>query len=203
MDGRAWTGRELARAANVTPSTASAHLKRLVGGALLAVVPQGRHRYYKLASPEVANALESLMVLAPPSKPRHPTARALDTALRQARTCYDHLAGVLGVSLADALRKRGAIAFDEHGVRCTPAGVALFAELGIACEPLGRRPLCRACLDWSERRPHIAGVVGAALCRHALDNQWVRRRAATRALDVTASGIVAFREAFGIVWRPQ
>jgi DNA-binding transcriptional ArsR family regulator len=198
LDGRAWTGRELARAANVTPSTASLHLQRLVGGALLTVVPQGRHRYYRLASPDVAHALESLAVVMPPTPPRHATARALDAALRQARTCYDHLAGALAVSLADALRDSGAIAFDDHGARFTPVGIALFAELGIAYEPVARRPLCRACLDWSERRWHLAGSVGAALCRHALENEWVRRRAGTRALDMTERGAAAFRSAFGI-----
>ncbi len=203
MDGRAWTGRELARAANVMPSTASAHLQRLVGGELLSVVPQGRHRYYRIATAEVAHALESLMVLAPPRTPRHPTAQRLDLALRRARTCYDHLAGALGVSIAEALRKRGAVEFDDHAARLTPDGTALFARLGIACAPAGRRPSCRACLDWSERRRHLAGGIGAALCRHALDNEWVRRRPATRALDVTVRGVVAFHEAFGIDWTEE
>jgi DNA-binding transcriptional ArsR family regulator len=203
LDGRAWTGRELARAANVTPSTASVHLARLVRSALVSVIAQGRHRYYRIGSPEVAHALESLMVLAPAPVPRHPSARALDAALRRARTCYDHLAGVLGVSLADALRNRGAIAFDEAGVRLTSEGLALFRQLGVAYDVAGRRPPCRACLDWSERRWHVAGVAGAALCRHALANEWVRRRASTRALDVTARGIAALYNSFGIVWTQE
>jgi DNA-binding transcriptional ArsR family regulator len=200
MDGRAWTGKELARAANVTPSTASTHLDRLVGSALLVVVPQGRFRYYRIASPDVAHALESLAVLAPAPRPQHATARAHDTALRRARTCYDHLAGTLGVSIAEALRQSGAIEFDAHDARFTAAGTALFERLGIACEPKGSRPLSRACLDWSERRWHLAGRMGAALCRHALENEWVRRHATTRALDVTARGAVALSEAFGVAW---
>lgn len=198
MDGRAWTGRELARAANVTPSTASLHLRRLVGSALLTVVPQGRHRYYRLASPEVAHALESLAVVAPAASLRHPTARALDTALRRARTCYDHLAGALAVALADALHERGAVVFDDHDARFTPAGIALFAKLGIDRDAFGRRPRCRACLDWSERRWHLAGSAGAALARHAFESEWVRRRTGTRALSVTPHGAAAFRTVFGI-----
>ena len=201
LDGRAWTGRELARAANVTSSTASLHLQRLVGSALLTVVPQGRHRYYRLASPEVAHALESLAIVAPASPLRHPAAGALDAALRQARTCYDHLAGALAVSLADALHERGAIQFDDHGARFTPAGTALFAELGIVYDSAAHRTLCRACLDWSERRWHLAGSVGAALLRHALGSEWVRRRTGTRALDVTKRGAAELRTIFGIVQR--
>lgn len=203
LDGRAWTGRELARAANVTSSTASLHLQRLVGSALLTVVRQGRHRYYRLASAEVAHALESLAIVAPATTLRHPTAGALDMALRQARTCYDHLAGALAVSLADALRERGAIEFDDHGARFTPAGVALFRELGIVYDSAARRPLCRACLDWSERRWHLAGSVGAALWHHALESEWVRRRAGTRALDVTKRGAAELRTIFGIVQRTE
>jgi DNA-binding transcriptional ArsR family regulator len=198
LDGRAWTGRELARAANVTASTASLHLQRLVGGALLTVVPQGSRRYYRIASPEVAHALESLAVVAPATSLRHPTGRTLDTALRRARTCYDHLAGEIAVSIAEALRGRGAILFDDHGARFTPVGMALFAELGIAYEPAAHRPLCRACLDWSERRWHLAGSIGAALCRHAFESEWVRRRPGTRALDVTERGAAEFRTVFGI-----
>ncbi len=203
MDGRAWTSRELARAANVTPATASAHLKLLVRSALLRVVPQGRHRYYRIASAEVAQAIESLMALAGTPAPRHATARALDTALRRARTCYDHLAGTLGVTLAEALRKRGAVEVDDRGARLSADGAALLAELRVTYDAGGHRPPCRLCLDWSERRWHLAGRVGAALLTHALEAEWVRRKPGTRAFDVTERGVVAFREAFGVAAAPS
>jgi hypothetical protein len=177
MDGRAWTGRELARAAHVTPSTASEHLQRLVNGDLLSVVQQGRFRYYRIASPEVAYALEALMVLVPRDATATPKRAAIDPILRRGRTCYDHLAGELGVALTEALIRRGAIVFGSDGGTLTPEGVEFFERLEIAIEPgNARRPLCRACMDWSERRLHLAGRAGAALARHALEQGWVHRQ---------------------------
>jgi DNA-binding transcriptional ArsR family regulator len=198
LDGRAWTGRELAHVAHITPSTASIHLQRLVERSLLTVVSQGRHRYYRIASSEVARALESLMVLAPAQPPRHPTARGLDADLRYARTCYDHLAGTVGVLLAESLRRSGAVELDANGAVFTRQGFSLFRDAGIAIDQTGRRPLCRTCLDWSERRWHLAGSVGAALIEHALAHDWIRRRREPRALTVTARGIKAFYEVFGL-----
>jgi len=203
MDGRAWTGRELARVAHVTPATASEHLQRLVKGALLSVVPQGRHRYYRIASPDVAHALEALMFLAPQMPAPRARWSAIDLELRRARTCYDHLAGELGVALADALVRRGAIAFGPNGGTLTPAGAAAFDDLEIAIDAGDpRRLLCRPCVDWSERRFHLAGRAGAALARHAFDRGWLRRKDATRAVVVTELGIAALRDAFDIAWRP-
>ncbi len=197
MDGRAWTGRELAHFAHVSPSTASSHLQRLVNGQLLTVLAQGRNRYYRIASPYIANALESLMALAPGRTPRHPSERRIAGDLAAARFCYDHLAGRLGVLLADALLARGAITFSEAAGTLTDAGVALFRRLDIKLAK-GHRVACRPCLDWSERRPHIAGLAGAALGSAALERKWVERKRNSRALGVTRNGTSALKELFGI-----
>src|SRR5579875_2798477 len=164
MDGRAWTGRELAACAYVTAPTASAHLQRLVHGGLISVFAQGRRRYYRIASHQVASALESLLLLAPASMPRHITQRRIAADLAAARLCYDHLAGKLGVALADALVAMGALAFVGSTASLTSDGIALLQRLGIAiASESSRKALCRPCIDWSERRPHIAGMVGGAL----------------------------------------
>jgi DNA-binding transcriptional ArsR family regulator len=202
MDGRAWTGRELARFANVTPSTASEHLQRLVEGSLVTVLPSGKYRYYRLASAEIAAALEGLMLIA--ARTPKPDGRSpIDPTLRRARTCYDHLAGELGVALADALVGRGAVVFGDRDAEVTPAGAALFAELGLTITGTQKhRALCRPCLDWSERRFHLAGQCGAALARCALEREWVEREAGTRAVSVTTSGVRALSKHFDIAWTP-
>ena len=197
MDGRQWTGRELARVANITPSTASTHLHRLVDGAIINAVAHGRHKYYCISRPDIARALETLMTLAPISVPKH--ARVIDSTLRRLRTCYDHLAGQLAVELCDTLIARGAIGFSDTAGRMTPDGTEVFSRLGIPLDATpSRRLMCRPCLDWSERRYHLAGRVGAVLLRHAVDNGWVVHQQDTRALAVTERGIVAFREAFDV-----
>ena len=195
MDGRAWTGGELASFAHVAPSTASSHLGRLVRGGLLTVLPQGRHRHYRIASPAVANALESLMLLIPVPAPRHDSQRRIAADIAAARLCYDHLAGKLGVAVADALIAHGAVAITEASASVTPEGLALFERIGVSLEKgRSRRPMCRSCLDWSERRPHVAGTLGAALAKAALERNWVRRKPGTRALIVTPRGFVEFRD---------
>jgi DNA-binding transcriptional ArsR family regulator len=198
LDGRALTAGELATAAGVTPQTASGHLARLGTAGLLAVERQGRHRYHRLASPAVARLLEGLMEVsgaAPRPVPTGPRERAM----REARTCYDHLAGRLGVAIADSLAARGAIELEPDGGAVTPSGEAFLAGLGVA--PAPARPgrlFCRPCLDWSERRPHVAGVLGAALCARCFELGWVRRRASSRTLEITPLGWQGLAERFGI-----
>ena len=201
MDGRAWTGRELATSANVTPPTASAHLQRLVSGGLVSALSQGRHCYYRIASRDVAAALESLLLLAPASAPRHPTQRRIAADLAEARLCYDHLAGRLGVALAGALVSMGALTFEDSTASLTPSGHALLQRLGIVVKAdSARKPLCRPCIDWSERRPHLAGDAGSAIAAFALDRGWIVRKIGSRAVSIAPAGITAFREFFRIEW---
>lgn len=207
MDGRAMTATELACVAGITPQTASSHLSRLTLARLLRVERQGRHHYHRLATPEVARMLEGVMQLASAreSQRRPLVVGPRDEALRKARTCYDHIAGRLGVSIADGLVKAGAVELDDDAGLVTERGIVFLRHAGIDVLADGARgaahsprPLCRPCLDWSERRFHIAGKLGAAICRHALEQRWVRRLEDTRALEVTAAGRAAFRQAFAI-----
>ena len=203
MDGRALTARELAEAGRVSPATASRHLGLLVEAGLLALECQGRHRYHRLASAEVARLLEGLMQLAVRGAraPRPVATGPRDAALRTARTCYDHIAGRLGVAMAAHLLEQGAITFDdEAGGRVTGRAAAVLRPLGLAVPEGGpaRRSLCRPCLDWSERRPHVAGRLGALLCSHCLQSGWLRRAQGSRALDITPSGAVALRDWLGM-----
>jgi DNA-binding transcriptional ArsR family regulator len=205
MDGRALTASELARVARVTAQTASGHLAKLSAAGLLCVEQQGRHRYHRLASAAVAQMIESIMRVASSGAALRspPLTGPRDAALRMARTCYDHLAGRLGVALADALVVGGHVELTHDGGLVTDAGVTLLQQIGIDVAALtagrGRsaRVLCRPCLDWSERRPHLAGALGAALCKLSLDNGWVRRMAGTRAVAVTRQGRNIFRDTIG------
>jgi DNA-binding transcriptional ArsR family regulator len=206
MDGRALTATELAKAAGITAQTASGHLSRMTSVGLLSVERQGRHRYHRLATPSVARMLESIMEVAAELEPDRSrlTVGPRDAAMREARTCYDHLAGRLGVALADALTLRGHVELTGDAGLLTDSGVAFLGDLGIDTAPLlarrtqrSGRVLCRPCLDWSERRPHLAGAVGAALCAHSLAQGWTRRLDGTRAVSITPKGERVFREAFG------
>ncbi|WP_433235642.1 ArsR/SmtB family transcription factor [Streptosporangium sp. CA-135522] len=190
LDGRAWTAGELARHAGVAASTASDHLSQLVEGGLLAEERQGRHRYLRLAGPHVAQLIEDLTAHAEAAA-QPPTLRAASVAkaMAVARTCYDHLAGRLGVTITDALTARGLLRQDA-GFALSDEGLAWFeAELRVPLPPpSGRRPLARPCLDWTERRHHLAGTAGAVLCTTALERGWVSRIGSGRALRVTEAG---------------
>lgn len=202
LDGRAWTAAELARHARVAASTATGHLNLLVAGGLLAEERQGRHRYVRLSSAEAADLIENLAEFAPQgtaaSPPRSLSAAARDRALARARTCYDHLAGTLGVAITEAMTRRGLLDW-EHGLALTSDGEAWFTELGIKVKvpPATRRPLVRPCLDWTERRPHLAGAAGAALCAHAFENGWITRIGSGRAVALTDVGRSALERHLG------
>jgi DNA-binding transcriptional ArsR family regulator len=196
MDGRALTAKELAYAAHVSPSTTSGHLARLTDAELLAVEQQGRHRYFRLASPLVGQMLEAVMAVAG-SAPRTSPAWRGGEALRTARTCYDHLAGRVGVAIADAMTQRDLVDWD-HGLRLTPDGEQWLTDLAIEVPQTAKRPALRPCLDWTERRPHLAGAVGAALCGHALEQGWIKRVGTTRAVLVTPAGRDVLGERLGL-----
>ncbi|GAA3736183.1 DNA-binding transcriptional ArsR family regulator [Spinactinospora alkalitolerans] len=202
LDGRTWTAGELARHAGVAASTASAHLTRLVAAGVLAEVRQGRHRYLRLADVETADLIERLTAHLPriDDPPRGLREVRAEHAMVQARTCYDHLAGRLGVAIADAMAARGLLA-RESGLAITERGRAWFADLGAdpATWPR-RRPAVRECLDWTERRPHLAGACGAVLYRILLDRAWLVRTGDRRAVRVTPEGGAALRELLGLDW---
>ncbi|MCX3061971.1 ArsR/SmtB family transcription factor [Streptomyces beihaiensis] len=199
LDGRAWTATELARHAGVAPSTATEHLHALVRGNLLAEERQGRHRYVRLAGPHVAELVESLAAMAPghAPAPRSLSAVGRRQALAHARTCYDHLAGTVGVAITDAMIERELLDL-EHGLALTSAGATWLEQLGVTVPTGTRRPAVRSCLDWTERRPHLAGAVGGALCRHAFDTGWITRVGTTRAVAVTSLGREALRGDLGL-----
>ncbi len=199
MDGRALTAGELAWHAGVSAQTTSGHLARLVELQLVTVLRQGRHRYHRLASPEVARALEAVTALAAVGPRRHRPANPRDEALRAARTCYDHLAGRLGVAITASLERRGHLMLREaeDGVGGLTEAGAEFIEQTLEIDlgaRGGRRPLCRICLDWSERRPHLGGWLGAALCRRMTALGWITPVPHSRAVRITAAGRDGFAQ---------
>nr|WP_314542326.1 helix-turn-helix domain-containing protein [uncultured Massilia sp.] len=197
MSGMALTATELADTAGVTRQTISTHLAQLREAGLLAVEAQGRHRYFRIADPDVAHLLETLMGVAfgtgavrVRSSPREP-------ALRRARVCYDHLAGELGVLVYESMARRGAFAVAADGIVLTSAGRTLVGDIGIDADAVAmagtRRPLCRTCLDWSERRHHLAGALGSALLDRFQQLAWARRVPDSRVLAFGADGETALR----------
>ena len=200
LGGRALTASELAFAAGVSPQTTSGHLGKLLTARLLILMKQGRHRYYRLAGPHVGQMLESIMNVALMGPPRYQPRSIPDDVLRRARTCYDHIAGVLGVALADRLTEREFVVLGEEAGEVTPAGVEFLSRLGVdlSAARAKRRVFCRPCVDWTERRPHIGGAVGAALASRCFELKWIERVRDTRALTITPAGRRGLMEMFGL-----
>jgi len=190
---------ELAARAGIAPSTASQHLGRLVGAGFLATSKSGRHRYYRLGDPAVADAIEALAIVAPQPEPRTLREATRGELLREARTCYDHLAGRLGVAVARALEASDVVVRQNGGYAIGPR-VSRLETLGIELERLEgqRRPVIRACLDWSERELHVAGGIGAALTARLFELGWIERREANRSVAVTERGRTLLREQLGV-----
>jgi DNA-binding transcriptional ArsR family regulator len=199
MGGQALTGSELAYLARVSRPTASEHLVKLVEARLIAVTKQGRYRYYRIASPLVARMIESIIAVAAIEVPARYQPRSIrDDALRFARTCYDHLAGRVGVAVTDALVANGHIVLGEDGGEVTDAGARFLTAFGADLHSRGTRIFCRPCLDWSERRYHVAGLVGAEIWRRCLDLGWLVRERDSRTLRLTAAGRTGLSDTFGV-----
>jgi DNA-binding transcriptional ArsR family regulator len=192
---------ELAQVAGVAPNTASGHLLKLVDAKMIVVERKGRHRFFALACAEVADALEALEALAEKTTPRHRPKGPEDRDTRYARSCYDHLAGRLGVELAQALVRLEFIDQTARGFDLLDKGIDAFPKLGIDLDALKakRRCLLRACPDWSEGRSHLGGALGAKLFEHFCESGWLRRRTGSRVVDLTPKGRSAFRQRFGVI----
>ncbi|HSZ65677.1 MAG TPA: helix-turn-helix transcriptional regulator [Xanthobacteraceae bacterium] len=190
LGGRALTATELAHAAGVSPQTTSGHLGKLFTAHLVVLMKQGRHRYYRLAGPQVAHMLESIMNVALDGPPRFQPRSKLDDAMRHARTCYDHFAGALGVGIADGMIAHDFVVLGDEAGEVTPSGMEFLSKLGVdlSAARAKRRVFCRPCLDWTERRSHIGGVVGAAFAQRCFDLKWIERIGDTRALKITSAG---------------
>ncbi len=199
LAGKALTAGELAHEAGVTAQTASSHLAKLEAGGLIDGVKQGRHRYFRLAGSDVASMLEKMMGVAERAGHLRTRPGPSDPAVRKARVCYDHLAGEKGVALFDGLARGGHIAVRGEGVRLTKRGAAFAREFGIDLGSLAqsRRPLCKSCLDWSQRRFHLAGGLGAALLARIGELGWARRDRNSRAMIFTPQGERRFDQLFG------
>jgi DNA-binding transcriptional ArsR family regulator len=200
LGGRALTATELAFAAGVSPQTASGHLGKLLAGRLLVLMKQGRHRYYRLAGPHVGQMLEGIMNVALTGPPRYQPKSKPDEVMRRARTCYDHIAGILGVELAARLTEREFVVLGDEAGEVTPAGVDFLSKLGVDLSGARaqRRVFCRPCVDWTERRSHIGGAVGAALATRCFELKWIERVRDTRALNITPTGRRGLLETFGL-----
>ncbi|MEY9974787.1 DNA-binding transcriptional ArsR family regulator [Lysinibacillus sp. RC46] len=198
MDGRFHTASELAYMAAIKPQTASFHLAKLVDGKLVKVEKQGRHRYFQLADEEIAHLLESFLAISPPPEVRSLKQSSQMKLLQGARTCYDHLAGKLGVQLTDSLVNAGYLKLEEKQFLITAEGAQFFIDFGLDLDDLKRkrRSFSHACLDWSERRYHLAGALGQGMLTHFLSLGWVTRVPSIRAIKVTEKGRAGFKDVF-------
>jgi DNA-binding transcriptional ArsR family regulator len=198
LSGKALTASELAEEAGITAQTASSHLSKLENGGLVAAVKQGRHRYFRLSGNDVAEMLETIMGVAARTGAMRTRQGPSDPAMREARVCYDHLAGERGVQLYDSLIKKGVIAARGGEIVLTKRGTEFLGTFGIDVDALGmsRRPLCKGCLDWSQRREHLAGSVGAALLVRLIDLGWAARDRKSRAVLFTRNGEAKFAKTF-------
>ena len=202
MNGRALTASELSQEAGITPQTASSHLSKLEAGGLIEQEKQGRHRYYRLADPDVADVLESLQGLAARAGHLRVRTGPKDPALRRARVCYDHLAGDLGVQMLDSMRRQRLVRQNKSDIELTPDGerfVEKALQIDAATLAHPRRPVCKACLDWSERRHHLAGTLGAALMQRFTELKWAARdpTPGSRVVQFTRQGEKRFAALFG------
>lgn len=200
LGGRALTATELAFAAGVSPQTTSGHLSKLFAARLIVVMKQGRHRYYRLSGQQVAQMLESIMKVALNGPPRFQPKTKLDDKLRHARTCYDHFAGVLGVGIAEGMMARDFVILGDEAGEVTPAGIEFLSKLGVdlSAARAKRRIFCRPCLDWTERRLHIGGAVGAAFATRCFELKWIERIRDNRAVAVTPAGRRGLMETLGV-----
>jgi DNA-binding transcriptional ArsR family regulator len=199
MEGRALTAKELAHGGGVEPATATAHLNRLAKDGLIASTSQGRHKYFRLASPYVAQCVESLLAIALPGRSEPAVS---PQPIRRARFCYDHLAGTLAIQMTDALLRRAVLKTNGKEFAVSKKGERWFAQFGIdvAGVSQARRRFAFGCLDWSERKDHVGGALGAAVAHRMLEAGWLNRKPGTRIATVTKSGTRALAEHFGIRW---
>ncbi|GIN14064.1 ArsR/SmtB family transcription factor [Shouchella clausii] len=200
LDGRFHPASELAYMAGIKPQTASFHLAKMVDADVIAVEKQGRHRYYGIQDPEIAKIMESLLSIAPPQKIKSFNQASQDKAIRSARTCYDHLAGALGVKVTDSLLNMNIIREDKDGFVVTKSGEEFFQAFQINLENVRkkRRSFSHKCLDWSERRHHLAGALGNALLERFVELNWVQRLPKTRAIQITDEGKQGLKETFSL-----
>ncbi|CAM2846135.1 winged helix-turn-helix domain-containing protein [Paenibacillus sediminis] len=200
LDGRFHPASELAHMAGITPQTASFHLNKMVDANIVTVQKQGRHRYYGIRNQEIAQVLESLLSIAPPAQIKSLRQSSEDKAIRLARTCYDHLAGNLGVQLTESLITMGVLYEDENEFRVTHQGKEFFTSFQINLQEVKRRrrSLSHKCLDWTERRHHLAGALGNAILEKLFELKWIERLSNTRAIKITPNGKKGLKEIFSI-----